>query len=158
MVQGTGDQEKAVAYFSQKLSATQQKYQTTERECLAVIVGIEKLRPYIEGTHFTVVTDHASLQWLQNLKDPSGRLAKWALSLQPYDFTLVHSPGRLMAVADALSRAVVSIDVARFAETRDDWYTKLKEKVSRDPDQYPQYKVEKELLYKHCSCSPNRVQ
>lgn len=66
LVQGTGESERAIAYFSQKLSASQRKYQTTERECLAVIVGIEKFRPYIEGTHFTVVTDHASLQWLQN--------------------------------------------------------------------------------------------
>lgn len=158
LVQGSGETEKVVAYFSQKLSAAQRKYQTTERECLAVIVGIEKFRPYIEGVHFTVVTDHASLQWLQNLKDPSGRLARWALRLQPYNFTLIHRPGRLMTVADALSRAVEAIDILGFAQTKDKWYNRLRQAVVTDPGKYPQYKVEDELLYKHCSYSPKRVE
>lgn len=87
--QQDGDKERVIAYMSQKLNSSQQKYQTTERECLAVIVAVEKFRPYIEGTSFTVVTDHASLCWLQNLKDPSGRLARWALRLQPYSYTLI---------------------------------------------------------------------
>lgn len=156
LVQGSGDNEKAVAYFSQKLSATQQKYQTTERECLAVIVAIEKFRPYIEGVHFTVVTDHASLQWLQNLKDPSGRLGRWALRLQPYDFSLVHRPGRQMVVADALSRAVEMVDGSTFAKTDDEWYNSLKASVESDSQKFPQYKVENHLLYKHCSYGPRR--
>lgn len=157
LVQGEGENEKAIAYYSQKLSATQRKYQTTERECLAVIVGIEKFRPYIEGTHFTVVTDHASLQWLQNLKDPSGRLGRWALRLQPYNFTLIHRPGRLMAVADALSRAVESVDVYSFSQSNDKWYNSLKQGVIGNPEKYPQYKVEANLLYKYCSYSPQRL-
>lgn len=157
LVQGTGESEKAVAYFSQKLSATQRKYQTTEKECLAVIVGIEKFRPYIEGTHFTVVTDHASLQWLQNLKDPAGRLGRWALRLQPYDFSLVHRPGRLMAVADALSRSVENIDVVGWAQTEDKWYKSIKQEVESMPDKYPQYKVEDGILYKHCTYNSRRV-
>lgn len=106
LVQGEGDDEKVIAYFSQKLSSAQRKYQTTERECLAVISAIEKFRPYIEGAKFKVITDHASLLWLRNLKDPSGRLGRWALRLQPYDFELQHRKGRFMTVADALSRAV----------------------------------------------------
>lgn len=121
LVQGTGEDERVVAYYSQKLNAAQKKYQTTERECLAVIVGIEKFRPYVEGVHFTVVTDHASLLWLQNLKDPSGRLGRWALRLQPYDFTLVHRPGRLMVVADALSRSVEVVEVYSFGQSSDAW-------------------------------------
>lgn len=157
LVQGVGEEERAVAYYSQKLSAAQKKYQTTERECLAVIVGIEKFRAYIEGAHFTVVTDHASLQWLQHLKDPSGRLGRWALRLQPYNFTLVHRPGRLMVVADALSRAVEVLDVLSFKDTEDRDYLKLVEKVAAQPDQYPSLKVENGVLHKQCSYRPNHA-
>lgn len=157
LVQGEGNEERVIAYFSQKLSSTQQKYQTTERECLAVIAGIEKFRPYIEGAHFTVVTDHASLQWLQNLKDPSGRLGRWALRLQPYDFKLIHRPGRLMTVADALSRSVEVIDTIDFARTDDKWYNTLKQNVEHNPDKFSQFKIEKGLLFKHCSYSPQRL-
>lgn len=106
LVQGEGKEERVIAYWSQKLSSAQRKYQTTERECLAVILAVEKFRPYIEGAKFTVITDHASLLWLRNLKDPTGRLGRWALRLQPYDFMLKHRKGKFMVVADALSRAI----------------------------------------------------
>lgn len=86
--------EKVVCYLSISLTKQEQKYSTTERECLAVLWSIEKLRPYIEGTHFTVITDHWSLFWLNNLKDPSGRLARWSLRLQQYNFSLVHRKGK----------------------------------------------------------------
>ncbi|RYE19449.1 MAG: hypothetical protein EOP45_12640 [Sphingobacteriaceae bacterium] len=78
-------EERVIAYMSQKFIASQRKYHVTEKECLAVILGIEKFRPYIEGSHFTVITDHYSLLWLRNLKDPSGRLIS----------TLVITPPRL---------------------------------------------------------------
>lgn len=32
---------------------------------MAVLMGIEKFRPYIDGVEVKVVTDHASLRWLQ---------------------------------------------------------------------------------------------
>lgn len=101
--------------------------------------------------HFTVVTDHALLQWLQNLKDPSGRLARWALRLRPYNLTLVHRPGRFMTVADALSQSVDAIDVTCFAKSDDRLYKDLKSAVSLEPDKYSQYKIKNEMLYKHCS-------
>ncbi|XP_058827009.1 uncharacterized protein LOC131686989 [Topomyia yanbarensis] len=42
--------EKAISYFSQKLSSAERKYSVTQRECLAVIRSIEKFRGYLEGT------------------------------------------------------------------------------------------------------------
>ena len=83
----------------------------TERECLAVILAIEKFRRYIDGVHFTAVTDHASLCWPQNLKGPNGRLARWALRLKPFDFKFVHRPDSKMVVPDALLRAIEHIDL-----------------------------------------------
>lgn len=84
LLQKHDDEEHVIAYMSQKLSAAQRKYHVTELECLSVILAIEKF----EGSCFKVITDHHSLLWLKNLKDPSGRLARWALRLQAYDFTL----------------------------------------------------------------------
>ena len=61
-------------------------------------------RTYLEGSNFTVQTDHNPLTHLGNLKDSHGRLARWALYLQPYDFTIVHQSGKANANADDLSR------------------------------------------------------
>lgn len=150
LLQGFGESERVISYFSRKLSSAEQKYQTTERECLAVINAIEKFRPYIEGARFTVVTDHASLQWLQNLRDPAGRLGRWALRLQAHNFELVHRKGRLMVVPDALSRAVDSVDVPSFGNSNDPWYEALLNKCQMNPEKFTQFRVENRVLYKYC--------
>lgn len=127
LVQGEKEIEHVIAYFSQKLSCAQRKYQTTERECLTVIQAIEKFRPYIEGIKFMVIVDHASLLWLRHLKDPCGRLGRWALRLQAHDFELKHRKGRFMVVSDALTRAVEMVNTV--SDNSDPWYNKLRANI-----------------------------
>uniref|UniRef100_H3A4B4 Gypsy retrotransposon integrase-like protein 1 n=1 Tax=Latimeria chalumnae TaxID=7897 RepID=H3A4B4_LATCH len=81
-------------------SRSEKIYSATEKECLAMIWGLEHFRPYIEGVHFTVHTDHSSLKWLK----PTGQLAQWCHRLQEFDFEIIHKPGKLNKIPDALSR------------------------------------------------------
>lgn len=86
------------------MNKAQRNYTVTELECLAVILAIKKYRSYIEGHTFKVITDHASLKWLMGQKDLQGRLARWAIKIQGFDFTIEHRKGRDNVVPDALSR------------------------------------------------------
>ena len=45
----------------------------TVTECLAVVDSIHAYREYLSYQPFTVYTDHKALQWLNNMKDTSGR-------------------------------------------------------------------------------------
>ena len=94
--------ERVVAYASRTLTAAERKWHTRELEALAIIWAIELFRPYVWGRHFTVRSDHRNLQWLREAK--RGRLARWALRLQEYDFTIAYRPGSQQRHVDALSR------------------------------------------------------
>ena len=147
--------ERIIACASRSLSKTERKYSPTELECLAVLFGIDKFRPYIEGYHFTVVTDHASLKWLDNIKDPTGRLGRWALKMQQYDFTIIHRKGTDNVVPDAFSRLYedVPLDLISVGDgpVKDEWYANLCNAVENNPEKYPAFCLKEGQLYKYIS-------
>ena len=96
--------ERVIAYASRVLSKPERQYCVTRRELLAVVVFIQHFRPYLLGNTFTLRTDHGSLKWLQNFKNPEGQLARWLERLQEYNFTIEHRSGKRHGNADALSR------------------------------------------------------
>ena len=51
-----------------------------------------------------VRTDHSSLTWLMNFKEPQGQLARWLEELSQYDMEIQYRPGSKHCNADALSR------------------------------------------------------
>ena len=67
--------------------------------------AVEKFHPYIAGTKFVIVTDHSALVHLQTAKTRNAKIARWAMRLAAYDFTLKHRAGRLHNNADGLSRS-----------------------------------------------------
>ena len=93
-----------VQYLSRSLSKREQKYSVVEKECLAMVWCITKLRPYLYGQKFTLLTDHHPLCWLNKQSSKNGRLDRWSLQLQEYSFDIKHTPGTVNCVADCLSR------------------------------------------------------
>lgn len=144
------DGEKVICYLSRSLTKAERKYTTTEKELLAVLFAVEKLRPYLEMTKFTVITDHYSLKWLFNIKSPSGRIARWALRLQQYDFDVIHRKGKDHLVPDALSRSVPIVETVAAQEPQiaDKWYIALRQKVTQSSEKYPLWRVETDKLYR----------
>lgn len=78
-----------VSFTSRKLIDAEVKYTVTEIECLAVVHGLGKWECFLHGERELVVeTDHLSFKWLMSLNDSRGRLARWMVEVQEFDFTL----------------------------------------------------------------------
>lgn len=110
------------------------------------------MRPYLEGYHFTVVTDHQSLRWLHSLKSPPGRLARWSIYLQQFDFEIKYRRGVLNKVADALSRdSVLSAleDVSESVALIEEFEPCCKKMaVESNPNQFSDYCIQDNRLYR----------
>ena len=96
--------ERVIAYGSHTLSKAQKNYSTTKQELLACVVFAQEFSHYLKGKEFKLRTDHSSLQWLYNFKNPTGMLARWLEILGNYHFQIVFRPGAQNAAADAMSR------------------------------------------------------
>ena len=96
-------QEQVVAYASRLLSKTERRYSVTRKELLAVVVFLNHFRRYLLERKFILRTDHGSLVWLRNFKEPEGQLARWLERLEEFQFEIVHRKGKVHSNADALS-------------------------------------------------------
>lgn len=102
---GADNKQHVVCYASRRCSAAEAKLGPTDGELLALVFAVEKFHVYLAGTKFTVVTDHAALVFLQEGKNKNPKLARMAMRLACYDFTVQHRQGRVHNNADGLSRA-----------------------------------------------------
>jgi hypothetical protein len=84
------------------LTKAELKYHTQEKETLAIVWSMSKFKSYLLGAKFIVRTDHLSLQYLK--KAEKGRLARWAICLDEFDFEIKYRKGKANINADVASR------------------------------------------------------
>ena len=82
-----------IAYASRTLTKSESNYSVIQKECLAIVFGMKQFRHYLLGRSFTLMTDHAPLQWLSAQK-MQGLLSRWALAMQEYTFDIVYRKGK----------------------------------------------------------------
>ena len=92
-----------LAFFSRKLSETQQKYSVTEIELLAIVETLKEFKGMLWGQQLIVYTDHQNLM-RDALGLTSDRVYRWRLILEEYGPEIVYIKGIDNTVADAISR------------------------------------------------------
>lgn len=99
------------AYFSKTTSAAESKYHSFELETLAIIYALRRFRVYLEGIPFKIITDCNSLTMTLEKKQVNPRIARWALELENFNYTIQHRGGNSMGHVDALSRCYAGTKV-----------------------------------------------
>jgi len=93
-----------IAYFSKALSLKHQGLSAYEKELMALVLAVEKWRPYLLGRHFIIKTDHFSLKFLLGQKITTVFQSKWLPKLMGYDYEIQFRQGKENLAADGLSR------------------------------------------------------
>ena len=134
------------------------KYSATEKEALAVVFGAKHFKHYLTGNHFTIISDARPLVWLNSIKDPTGKLAKWALELSNLKYTIKYRPGRMNQNADCLSRMLqitseptpVPLSTIEEEQAKDPFCQAVMKYLNTgemdDPDYFPDWRKFIELL------------
>ena len=97
--------------------------------------------------------------WLDRLKDPTGRLARWAVRLQPFNYKIIHRKGKDCVVPDFLSRSVPAIEevvpspLFSTDTATDRWYHKMIRLIEERPRKFSRWRVESGTLYKYVESS-----
>jgi hypothetical protein len=90
-----------IAFFSRKLSESQQKYSFTEIELLAIVETLKEFKGMLWGQGIKVYTDHKNLT-RDALGLTSDRVYHWRLLLEEYAPEIIYIQGIHNTVAEAI--------------------------------------------------------
>ena len=101
------DQLQLVYAISRRNSEVEKLYHSTRLELMAIAWALQRLRSFLIGIEFLIVTDCQCLINLNAWKTQNAQIARWISSISEYNFEIKHRKGDLMRHVDALSRAPV---------------------------------------------------
>ena len=114
-----------VAYLSKPLCPKNQALSTYEKECMAILMAVEKWRPYLQHKEFIIKTDHKSLLYLTEQRVHTKLQHRALLKLMDLQFRIVYKQGALNVAADALSRCPLPEGVQAVSHSAPVWMGNL---------------------------------
>lgn len=141
-----------VAYYSRKTNEAESKYHSFELESLGVIYGTRRFESLLKGIPFKIITDCEALRLTLSKKNINPKIARLALELENYDYTVVHRKGIKMGHVDALSRHVALINEEEIdfqlqaTQSRDPEIKRLREKLENEL--VDNFKLENGLVFR----------
>ena len=101
--------ERPIEFISRTLSEADKRYSQIDKEALSIIWSIKRFNRYLLGRHFNLVTDHQPLVQIFGKKKlipemTANHLARYAVFMQNYDYSIQYRNTKNHTNADVLSR------------------------------------------------------
>jgi hypothetical protein len=126
--------QKPIAFISQALQGRNLAMSTYDKEMLALVLAIQKWRPYLMGRKFIVRTNHKSLKYLWEQKITTIAQQRWLSKLMGYDFVIEYKRGSENLVADALSCREDTRELKAISQPVPSWMNPSKKKSKQYPN------------------------
>ena len=97
-------QRQYIMFAAKALNSAQCNYPASKKELLAIVFALRAFDQWLLGRRFTLYTDHQALTFLLTTKNTTQTLRYWHDVMLQYDFKVIHRPGALNALPDAISR------------------------------------------------------
>ena len=123
-----------ISFLSKSFSSRSRAFSTYEKECLAIIMAIEKWRSYLHGQEFLIRTDHKSLLHLENKNIVSKVQQKALLKLMDLRYKIQYKKGVTNAAADALSRVMEEPHILAISLSTPAWLNRLQQGYEDDDE------------------------
>jgi hypothetical protein len=123
-----------LAFLSKPLSKTHVHLSIYEKEFLALIMAVERWRPYLQRGEFIVRTDHHSLSYLEEQQLQSPLQKKAMARLMGLQFKIVYRQGAENHAADALSRVGHLMAIQACSAVQPTWMQEVVNSYATDPD------------------------
>jgi hypothetical protein len=121
-----------IAYLGKALSPRNQTLSTYEKECLAILMAIDKWRSYLQHQEFTIRTDQKSLLHLIEQRLGTGIQHKAFVKLMGLSYKIQYKQGVTNAAADALSRRPCDTEFMAISYALPSWLDKLATGYTKD--------------------------
>lgn len=122
-----------IAFLSKALGSKSQGMSTYEKECLAILLAVERWRPYLQHQEFIIRTDHKSLAHLSEQRLTTSIQHKAFVKLMGLQYKIQYKKGALNQAADALSRQHEDKEVNAITTCVPKWTSDLIAGYAHDP-------------------------
>jgi hypothetical protein len=155
-------EDRPIAYFSEKLNEVKLKYSTYDKEFYAIIQALKKWRHYVIPKEFVLHSDNHALQFVTQQEKLNQKHVKWVEYMQNFTFVINHISGTANKVVDSLSRKCLLLQKFRvktlgfddlrnmYADDQDfgEAYEAAENPILRDRSQWAEYMIQEGLLFK----------
>ena len=132
---------KVIGYYSRRLRASENKYNSFNAELASIVAALDHWRPLLVGSDLTIFTDHLPI--VSHVKRPMKTMSALVFKIAEFDCQIRHLMGPNNTIADYLSRNLLDEEEADLGDNRHSKQVKTASKSNNSNTGFDSIKITK---------------